>query len=167
MGQRGPAPKASSELMGHGNAKAREERVTTIQPDQIATTVEMPEADSSWHPVALNWYISLGISAQRMFYEPSDWALAYMIAESLSRDLKPQFVGFNPETGEPTVQKIPMKGASLAAYLKAMNSLLVTEVDRRRANIEIARAGATEGVRESVPSLSREEYLAARERGEL
>jgi hypothetical protein len=167
MGLRGPAPKASTELMGHGAAKAREERVTIVEPEKIDTVVEPPAADENWHPIAVGWYNSLAASAQRMFYEPSDWAMAYLVAESISRDLKPQFVGFNPTTGEPTIQKIPIKGASLAAYLKAMNALLVSEGDRRRANIEIARAGATEGVRETVPSLSREEYLAARERGEV
>jgi len=79
---------------------------------------------------------------QQAFYEPSDWAWAWIVAESISRDLKPQVVGIVEETGEVVRAIIPMKGASLAAYLKAMTALLATEGDRRRANMELERAGA-------------------------
>lgn len=98
-----------------------------------------PPADERWHRIAAAWYESLGRSGQSQFYEPSDWATAHLIAESISRDLKPQVVGVHPETGEPVMATIPLKGASLAAYLKAMTALLVTEGDRRRAGVELQR----------------------------
>jgi len=60
----------------------------------------------------------------------------------MTRDLKPQFVGFR-QTGrdetEAEFTEIPLKGASLAAYLKAMSNLLVTEGDRHRAQVELQR----------------------------
>lgn len=164
MGARGPAGKRSTELMGHGAAKARDEQVTKVDVDQIAITVEAPAADESWHEVAKVWYNSLRTSAQRMFYEPSDWAMAYVIAESLSRDMSDQVVGIAPESGEVLYAEIPLKGASLSAYLKAMSMLLVSEADRRRARIEITRAGATE---EDASPTTVEDLLAARERGEV
>lgn len=85
------------------------------------------------------WYESLAGSGQAAFYEPSDWATAYVIAESMSRDLKPQPIGVHPETGRPVRAAIPMRGASLSAYLRAMTALMVTEGDRRRARLELER----------------------------
>ena len=92
--------------------------------------------------VAKRWYLSLAQSGQAEFYEPSDWAVAFLMAESISRDLKPQFVGFRQTGRQETVPEyavVPLKGASLSAYLKAMTDLLVTEGARRRAGIELQR----------------------------
>lgn len=113
-----------------------------------ADQVEMPVADEQWHPIARLWYESLSESGQRVFYEPSDWATAYLIAESISRDLKPQFVGIS-ESGEVLKEKIPMKGASLTAYLRAMTALLVTEGDRRRSHLELQRAAQVDADEEA------------------
>lgn len=103
----------------------------------IVEATDHQASDERWHPVAKRWFDSLAESAQSKFYEPSDWALAFIIAESISRDLKPQVVGVHPETGELLFAVIPMKGASLSAYLKAMTALIVSEGDRRRAGLEI------------------------------
>jgi hypothetical protein len=102
----------------------------------------IPKEDDDWHPAAKRWYTSLRKSGQQAFYEASDWAWAWIVAESISRDLKPQVVGIVEDTGEVVRAIIPMKGASLAAYLKAMTALLATEGDRRRAGMELERAGA-------------------------
>lgn len=126
--------------------KRQAERRRRNKPDGIQVTtapgaaeVVVPEPDESWHPVARRWYESLADSGQSRFYEPSDWATAYLLAESISRDLKPQVVGIHPETGRPVRAAIPLKGASLAAYLRAMTALMVTEGDRRRARLELER----------------------------
>jgi hypothetical protein len=95
-----------------------------------------PKPDAKWHPVAKRWFVSLLTSGQSKFYEDSDWGTAYLIAESMSRDLSPQFVGFT-EKGEILKDNIPLKGASLTAYLRAFTALLVTEGDRRRAMVEL------------------------------
>ncbi len=94
-----------------------------------AETVVPPDADQDWHPVATRWFDSLKTSGQSTFYEDSDWATAYLIAESMSRELN---------TGEPPT------GAAMGAWLKAMGSLMVTEGDRRRARLELQRPSAEE-----------------------
>lgn len=116
--------------------------VETIKVDigtLVQQEVEIPAADISWHPIAKLWYEALSRSGQAVFYEPSDWATAYITAESLSRDMKPQVVAVNDETGEPTLALIPLKGSSLSAYMKVFSSLLVTEGERRRLHIELER----------------------------
>lgn len=134
-GAGGPVPKRSNQRHGH-RAKAEADAVDRAPG---AEQVDVPAADPKWHSIARQWYESLAKSGQAAFYEPSDWATAFLIAESISRDLKPQFVGISEQTGEPIIEAIPMKGASLAAYLKAMTALLVTEGDRRRARVELER----------------------------
>jgi hypothetical protein len=110
-----------------------------VAAGEVAESSAIPPADDKWHAVARAWYESLGRSGQKIFYEASDWATAYLLAESMSRDLKPQVVGITEE-GEPVKAVIPLKGASLAAYLKGFTTLLVTEGDRRRARVELERA---------------------------
>lgn len=106
-----------------------------------AAKVPVPAVDPKWHPVAKRWYQSLAKSGQSAFYEPSDWAVAALIAESMSRDLHPQVIGFT-DSGKVIKECIPLKGASLAAYLKAFTQLLVTEGERRRVQMELERPGA-------------------------
>lgn len=132
----------------------RRRRNKQPEPDRApAREVTVPEPGEKWHSIAVSWFESLKVSGQSVFYEQSDWATAYLLAESISRDLKPQVVGVNDETGEPVLATIPMKGASLAAYLKAMSVLLVTEGDRRRAGVELERGGAVEPDRSEVAEL--------------
>lgn len=138
MGSRGPVGKRSDQRLGH-RAKSEAENVTSAPAGSVA---QAPAADENWHPVARQWFESLAVSGQARFYEASDWAAAVLVAESMSRDLKPQFVGFvqtGKDTTEAEFQPIPLKGASLAAYLKAMSNLLTTEGDRRRVQLELKR----------------------------
>lgn len=140
MGVRGPVPKRTNQRLGH-RSKAESGKTTAAPAAPVVP--EPPAADELWHPVAKAWFSSLAVSGQCRFYEPSDWATAVLVAESMSRDLQPQFVGF-AQTGRDETQaefaKIPLKGASLAAYLKAFGNLLTTEGDRRRAQLELQRA---------------------------
>ena len=103
-----------------------------------------PAASRTWHPVARRWYESLAKSQQAVWYEPSDWATAYLLAESISRELKPQPV-FDADGKIVTEVERPPKGASLAAWLKGMTALLVTEGDRRRLQIEFDPRSAGDG----------------------
>lgn len=132
MATRGPVPKRSDQRR-RTNAPA-----TPVKNPPAAAKVKAPTADTQWHKVALAWYKSLALSGQSIFYEPSDWATAYLIAESMSRDLSPQFVGIT-EKGDSVRETIPLKGASLSAYLRAMAVLMVTEGDRRRLQVELVK----------------------------
>jgi hypothetical protein len=139
MGTRGPVPKRSDQR--HRNNKPEVEVEKLVVDD--SHVIDAPAGDVEWHPVAAQWYESLSASGQARFYEPSDWTFAYLMAESMSRDLKPQFVGFksiSQGVTEAEYAVIPLKGASLGAYLRAMSSLLATEGDRRRAALELQRA---------------------------
>ena len=132
MGSRGPVPKHSDQRRRTNSPKAE---TVPVLPRQI----DAPPADPDWHPTALAFYESLAISGQAVFYQPSDWAVAVLVAESMSRDLGEQVVG-TTDSGHVIKDTIPLKGASLAAYLKAFSVLMVTEGDRRRAQLELERA---------------------------
>jgi hypothetical protein len=120
MGSRGPIPKRS-------NVRRRtnsDEGPITSTPSVVSETAVAPEADATWHPVAIDWYNSLSKSGQSYWYEPSDWATAVYIAEAMSRSLW-------SEKG--------MSGQLFASVMAAMNELLTTEGARRRARMEIER----------------------------
>lgn len=129
----GPPPKRAAQ---------RRRRNKSSEPESApgAKPVGPPKANHLWHPIAKAWYNALGDSGQSRFYEPSDWATAAVIAEAISRDLKPQYVGMT-ETGKVVKEALPIKGASLAAYLKGMTALMVTEGDRRRLRLELEKPG--------------------------
>jgi len=133
MGERGPVPKRSEERRRHDEPETPIDKVDAVGP------VDIPTANARWNPVAKRIYESLESSGQAKFYEASDWAAAYLLAESLSRDLKLQVVGVDPVSGKVRKAYLPLKGASLAAYLKGFAALGVTEGDRRRMGIEINR----------------------------
>jgi hypothetical protein len=63
---------------------------------------------------------------------------AYLIAESIDRGLKPQVVGTTKD-GEVITRAVPPSGPMLSAWLRGMTALLVTEGDRRRAQLEHVR----------------------------
>ena len=138
MGSRGPVPKRSEE-------RRRTNKESKPQKAKAGSkNVTCPPAQEKWHPIAASWYESLTESGQSEFYEASDWHLAQIIAESISRDLKPQVVGIHEESGEVVRAVVPMKGANLSAYLKAMAGLMVSEGDRRRAGLELERGAAVD-----------------------
>lgn len=136
----GPVPKRSSQR------RRQNKPDVPVEHAEGAPVSDPPESDESWHPVALAWFTALGKSGQSQFYEPSDWQVAVLIAESISRDLKPQFVGFEEGVDDDghdfkkvALQALPLKGSALTAYLRGMSSLLVTEGDRRRLRLELEK----------------------------
>lgn len=137
MGTRGPAPKRSDQ---------RRRTNKPVIPVTKAAAVDVSSvpmrSNAKWHPVAKRWFDSLAKSGQSKFYTPSDWATAYVIAESISRELKPRPVSLGEDAEGKTVvvmHEFPPRGAAIAAWLKGMTSLLATEGDRRRAQLELQR----------------------------
>lgn len=139
---RGPVPKRTNQV--------RRANKPTIDPIYGAAWPENPEGhipedydlwepEENWHPLAKKFYTDSLRSGQCYYYEASDYSVLYLICESISRDLKPQVVGMDPETGELKRARIPLKGTSLNAYMKAMNDLLITEGSRRRVKVELVR----------------------------
>lgn len=149
MGSRGPVPKRSD-----ARRRRNEPEVPIDDTAPGADVVEIPEPSESWDPIARAIWESLATSGQSRYYEPSDWSTAYLMCESISRDLGEQVVGIvaqGPKAGEVVLGKIPLKGASLNAYRAVMASLLMTEGDRRRAALELQR---------TTPADPREEHEA-------
>lgn len=145
-GQRsGPIPKRSDQRR---RRNAPDPGLGEITKALGARVVPVPPAYEDWDEIALDFYESLPRSGQSQFYQPSDWALAVVISESLSRDLKPQALldqdgrAVLDANDRPIMRRLPLKGANLSAYLKAMQSLLVTEGDRRRLRLELQSPGA-------------------------
>lgn len=139
----GPVPKKDAERRrrnktpDNGGKSAIPAEVVNLD-ETLAGEVEIPAADDSWHPIAKQIYDAQQHSGQALWMEPSDWSMLYLMCESISRDLNPQVVGIT-EDGDVVKDVIPLKGASLSAYLKGFAALLVSEGDRRRLRIELER----------------------------
>lgn len=137
MGTRGPAPKRSDR-----RRRVNQPDVPVVKPP-AAAEARAPAAKKDWHPIAKRWYWSLAKSGQAVFYEPGDWETAWVLAESMSREFKPQVVGATVD-GEPVVMEVPPRAAALVAWRQTMAVLLVTEGDRRRVGVELQRADPVE-----------------------
>lgn len=138
MGARGPIGKRSEERMGH-RSKAEKDSVTKAPSVPPTDLPDLPEPDSLWHPIAVDWYMSLRDSGQAVFYQPSDWAMARYAAELMSRGL---------------MSDRPPNGQYVAALNSVMASLLTTEGDRRRARIELERKTSVASVPASVTAIA-------------
>ena len=118
MGARGPVPKRSSE---------RERR---NKPDFEITTIEtdgdvlMPELGlDNPHPIIEDLWVSLGLSAQHEYYEPSDW----------------QFARFTLHFANQLLWSSRPSAQMFQGVTSALSDLLVTEGSRRRLRMEIER----------------------------
>lgn len=118
----GPVPKRSSE-------RRRRNKESKTEAVKAAGRVEMPEPAELWHPIARDWYVSLGESGQSRFMEPSDWQAARYVAEVMTENL--------------TAGKF--SATLFASVWAAMTDLLTTEGARRRARMEIERDDGAEG----------------------
>lgn len=155
-GTRGPIPKRS-EARIRRNAGGK----PTSTGDLHRHTDAPFDPDPEWHTIAQSFWEALENSGQSAFYADSDWVSAYLLCEVLTRELKPQFIGWKElptvwgenSAGErvilqqggtaPVAGKIPIKGASLNAIRAQMAVLLVNEGDRRRLSMELS-AGSSE-----------------------
>ena len=120
MGDRGPIPKRTDQR------RRRNLLEGGIDSASGATSVEVPDADGDWHPIAIRWFVSLGESGQSAFYEPSDWQFACFLAELMTRALD------NPRG---------INGQLITAVMSGMTELLTTEGSRRRARAFNSKAG--------------------------
>jgi hypothetical protein len=107
--------------MGH-RTKAE---LASIDKVELSGFVTQPPTQKHWHPIAANWYESLAISGQSIWYEPSDWAAAQYLAEAMTRNL----------------EAYKFSSQLFGAAWQAMNDLMTTEGSRRRLRLELERAG--------------------------
>lgn len=121
-GTRGPIPKRSEERIRRNKD---ETEITKIEAGVVVPQPDLGLDDP--HPMIVDFWDSLGESAQARFYEPSDWQFARFTLHFADKLVK---------SGRPSSQM-------LAAVNSALNDLLVSEGQRRRVRMEIERAQAT------------------------
>jgi len=117
MGTRGPVPKRSE------SRQRRNEPDSEVVSAPGAVDVGQPDAPDDWHPIAKRLWESMGESGQSRFYEPSDWAVAFSLMDDLSY----------------YKNGAKRSGQMLQTIMSSLSSLLLTEGDRRRLQIELAR----------------------------
>ena len=117
-GLTGPIPKRSEERIRRNKPEVEIDKITVIGP------VPIPPLDiSDAHPFVAELYESMKKSAQRKYFEPSDWAKAKITLHFLNKLIW---------TSKPSAQM-------LATVESMMSTLLLTEGDRRRMRIEVER----------------------------
>ena len=115
---KGPVPKRSEERIRRN--------IDPIPIDKIQAygyVSQPPLGIENAHPLVVDFYRSLGESAQNKYYEPSDWQYARIVCDYLNRELQ-----------------FGKRSAQMLANIQAMmNDLLVTEASRRRVRMEVER----------------------------
>jgi hypothetical protein len=121
----GPIPKRSDQLIRRNAQEVPVEKITAIG------SVPIPELDiAQAHPLVQDLYQSLKDSAQRQFYEPSDWQTARLVMFALNQELNATFKDGSQR---------PISAVKLQVINQMMGSLMMTEGERRRARLEIER----------------------------
>lgn len=119
----------------------REEAKRRVENEAVAR-----EPDPDWDPIAQDFYQSCLVSGQRALWEPSDCMVLYILAENLSRQLEPQFVGFrftgNGSEQEAVFEKVPVPGATLNAFRQMADALMLTVLSRHKAGLATERKAA-------------------------
>lgn len=82
----------------------------------------IPEPSNRWHPIVRSWYNSLKVSGQTQLWQASDWTTAVLAADSYDRFIR---------TGN---------GQVLMVFNRLSERLGATEIDRKRARIELTAA---------------------------
>lgn len=121
----GPVPKRS-EARTRRNKPENEGSVSLSKG--IARGGRPPAAKAHWEKAVKDWYNALKKSGMADYYEQSDWAMAVIIAEELDAYYK--------FAAAPGGKRSAMM---LQAIFSAMDSLGVTEGERRRMRIELEK----------------------------
>jgi hypothetical protein len=119
MGARGPVPKRSDERVRRNKPDVEVEKVSAIG---CVRAPELGFVDP--HPMTVDLFASLSVSAQARFYEPSDYEMARSVLFFLDQQFK---------ASRPSAQMV-------AALLAQLSDLLVTEGARRRVRLEVERS---------------------------
>jgi hypothetical protein len=158
----GPAPKRSEERVRRNEPEVVTQKINVAELIQREITIPAPEP--TWHPIARMIYDSLAESAQCVYYEPTDWAICYLMTDQLSQHLRPQVIAYDQENSKIVRAIRPMKGTDLAAFTKLWTNLLMTEVDRRRGGIEVERAIQLADLQADDATVTRVDFKTARNR---
>lgn len=113
--------------------RSAERRRRNLVPGETRVRLEgevrPPGLPRGTHPIARRWYASLRESGQSVFYEPSDWAAAVFVADTMTR----------------LINARRFSAPLFASIWSAMEDLMTTEQSRRRARLEVERGEPAEG----------------------
>ncbi len=129
MSRKGRIPNRSNDLSRARDAHRTRSNNPTLRKGTLRP-VTIPEPDPGWHPIARQLWDSLLTSGQADFFQNSDWAFAYSLCEDLSLYKKPL-------VAKDGTEYYKRSGQMLQTIYKAMNSLMVTESDRRQVQLEL------------------------------
>lgn len=118
----GPVPNRSEDLSRERDAN-RSNRPPLKKGEM--RKVNIPNAPRDWHPTSRRLWESLKTSGQSDFFQNSDWAFAYSVLEDFSYQKKAQSDGKR------------MSAETVKTLYGALDKLLMTEAERRRARIEL------------------------------
>lgn len=136
MGTRGPIPKRDDQRIRRNKQEVPTEKVPAIG---MVSAPDLGFEDP--HPLVVEIYESLLESAQRRYYEPSDWAYAKFALHFADGLLKAKRVN----------------GQILTAVTSMFSDLLISEGDRRRVRLEVERTNnAADGAVLDVADLFRQ-----------
>lgn len=121
-GSNGPIPKREAERV---NPAPKHKPISKGELREVV----WPEPDPDWHPTALRMWEALPVSGQVHWYQQTDIAYAWFVCEELSRYCKSN----------------KRSAMMLTALDKAMTSLMLTEVERRKVRIELHDGADDEG----------------------
>jgi hypothetical protein len=121
--------------MGHGSVDHQDPRyLTTSKARRNNHDIPIPVASPRWHATAQSWFNALKISGHTVFFEASDWATAVAAAEMYDRFLRTD------------------NASILAQFVRMSERLGCTEIDRKRARIELTDAEVKDVDRERAAS---------------
>jgi hypothetical protein len=136
----GPVPKRSDQRV-----RRNKDEAGTITKIEAPTAVEVPELDIiAAHPMVVDFWAALTESAQKQYFEPTDWQYARFTLWIMNDMLT---------SGNTSAMKFQ-------AIQSALSDLLVSEGARRRVRIEIKR-GVTEAKVMDVAEMFRQRQTAA------
>ena len=130
----GPIPRQEATLARPRERKGSNQQATTKGERR---DVLWPPVPSEWGSLARGLYEGARDSGQADFYQQSDVAYLTFVLEEMNRYMEPITSRVDQDTGE-VVQIYPKRSGKLFQALhSSMQSLLLTEGERRRARIEL------------------------------
>lgn len=140
--RRGPAPKRDAERARANKPAGGDAIVLTPEdmatlPFEVELLVEPPEPNENWHETAKQVYEATLRDPVRIWMGPLDWATHWFMCENLHREMSPQYVatlddpdGMLDPKDRVVREEIPMKGATITAYMKWFGMIGVGESSR-------------------------------------
>ena len=130
----GPIPRQEATLARPRERKGSNQQATTKGERR---DVLWPPVPSEWGSLARGLYEGARDSGQADFYQQSDVAYLMLVLEETNRYMEPYGTRLDPETGEMVAVYPKRSGQLFQALHSSMQSLLLTEGERRRARIEL------------------------------